>query len=59
MVFEWKDGECMGRMYEESHQNIMNLPLKYNVLVKAINAERNKRYTSIIEFADKWNEEVK
>ena len=170
MVFEWKDGECMGRMYEESHQNIMNLPLKdklhifsdvieflksianegyvaidfydgsimydkvqkntticdidffrkspsindmgqmwgssrfmspeeyeigavideitnvftlgkmgfslftdsnqdiekwplsqlkYNVLVKAINTERNKRYTSIREFADEWNEEVK
>ncbi len=26
MVFEWRDGECMGRMYEESHWNIMNLP---------------------------------
>lgn len=27
MVFDWADGECMGRMYERSHEMIMNLPL--------------------------------
>lgn len=27
MVFDWADGECMGRMYESSHKMIMNLPL--------------------------------
>lgn len=25
MVFEWADGECMGRMYEKSHEIIMKL----------------------------------
>ncbi len=28
MVFEWADGECMGRMYEQSHRAIMGLPVK-------------------------------
>ena len=23
VIFEWADGECMGRMYMESHKNIM------------------------------------
>lgn len=27
MIFEWADGECMGRMYEKSHEIIMKLPL--------------------------------
>ncbi len=27
MIFEWADGECMGRMYERSHDMIMKLPL--------------------------------
>lgn len=26
LVFDWADGECMGRMYEESHRRIMGLP---------------------------------
>lgn len=26
MFFEWSDGKCMGRMYEEDHRSIMSLP---------------------------------
>ena len=26
MIFEWSDGKCMGRMYEEDHRSIMSLP---------------------------------
>lgn len=33
MIFQWQDGECMGRMYEESHRNIMNLPLDEKILI--------------------------
>ncbi len=40
MIFEWKDGECMGRMYEESHQNIMQLPVE----------EKLHIFSDIIEF---------
>ena len=28
MVFEWCSGECMGRMYEDSHKRFMNLPIQ-------------------------------
>ncbi len=28
MVFEWADGDCMGRMYPEGHERFMALPLK-------------------------------
>lgn len=31
VIFEWADGECMGRMYMESHKNIMCLPVKEKV----------------------------
>ena len=27
MIFESANGECMGRMYEKSHEIIMKLPL--------------------------------
>lgn len=40
MVFEWADGECMGRMYEKSHEIIMNLPL----------AEKLDIYENVIDF---------
>ncbi|KLU72553.1 MAG: hypothetical protein RHS_1794 [Robinsoniella sp. RHS] len=40
MIFEWQDGECMGRMYEESHRNIMSLPLDEKILI----------FQSIIDF---------
>lgn len=28
MVFQWEDGDCMGRMYPESHARFMALPLE-------------------------------
>ncbi len=28
MVFRWADGECMGRMYQQSHREIMGLPVE-------------------------------
>lgn len=28
MIFHWADGECMGRMYEESHAAFMCLPVR-------------------------------
>lgn len=40
MIFKWHDGECMGRMYEESHRNIMSLPLGEKILI----------FQSIIDF---------
>lgn len=40
MISEWHDGECMGRMYGESHQNIMNLPVYEKILI----------FQSIIDF---------
>lgn len=40
MIFEWKDGECMGKMYYESHQNIMKLPI----------ADKLHIFSDIIEF---------
>jgi len=40
MIFEWADGECMGRMYEKSHEIIMNLPLD----------EKLHIYEDVIEF---------
>lgn len=38
MIFDWADGECMGRMYEESHKRIMNLPIeeKLHIYVEVI-----------------------
>ncbi|MBQ8967495.1 serine/threonine protein kinase [Ruminococcus sp.] len=27
LVFDWAEGECMGRMYEDSHRKIMALPV--------------------------------
>lgn len=35
MIFDWADGECMGRMYEESHKIIMNLPLEEKLHIYA------------------------
>lgn len=40
MIFDWVDGECMGRMYEKSHEIIMNLPLD----------EKLHIYVNIIDF---------
>lgn len=40
MIFEWRDGECMGRMYEESHKNIMQLPVDDKIHI----------FSDIIEF---------
>jgi serine/threonine-protein kinase len=31
MGFKWSDGECMGRMYPESHQKVMNLPVEEKI----------------------------
>lgn len=28
LIFDWADGECMGRMYKESHKIIMNLSME-------------------------------
>lgn len=35
MIFDWADGECMGRMYEESHKIIMNLPIEEKLHIYA------------------------
>lgn len=40
MIFEWADGECMGRMYEKSHDMLMKLPLD----------EKLHIYESVIDF---------
>lgn len=40
MIFDWADGECMGRMYEESHKIIMNLPTE----------EKLQIYAEVIDF---------
>ncbi|MCM1285612.1 MAG: hypothetical protein NC213_02330 [Acetobacter sp.] len=31
MIFEWSDGKCMGRMYDEDHKSIMSLPVNYKL----------------------------
>lgn len=28
MIFKWIDGDCMGKMYAESHRIIMELPVE-------------------------------
>lgn len=40
MIFDWADGECMGRMYEESHRIMMNLPIE----------EKLQIYTEVTDF---------
>ncbi len=40
MIFEWADGECMGRMYEKSHEIIMKLPVD----------EKLRIYECVIDF---------
>lgn len=40
MVFLWEDGECMGRMYPESHKKFMALPLRTRMEV----------FSSILDF---------
>ncbi len=38
MIFAWSEGECMGRMYEDSHEKIMSLPIsdKLNIFEQII-----------------------
>jgi serine/threonine-protein kinase len=31
MIFRWSDGECMGRMYPESHQKVMDLSVEEKI----------------------------
>lgn len=33
MVFDWAEGECMGRMYDESHARFMRLPVNEKLRV--------------------------
>ncbi len=40
MVFEWADGDCMGRMYPESHRRFLALPVQ----------DRLKVYRDIMDF---------
>lgn len=35
MIFQWVDGECMGRMYPRSHRKFMGMPLDCKVKVYA------------------------
>lgn len=39
-IFDWADGECMGRMYEDSHRRIMALTVE----------EKTKIFSSVIDF---------
>ena len=40
MVFNWADGDCMGRMYPAQHKKFMELPIK----------DRLKVFTDILDF---------
>lgn len=40
MIFQWSEGECMGRMYPESHERIMALPAE----------EKLSIFQSVIDF---------
>lgn len=56
LIFDWADGECMGRMYEESHKVIMNLPIeeKLNIYAEVMDfmIEVAKRGYVAIDFYD-------
>lgn len=42
MIFKWADGDCMGRMYSESHRRFMELPVKAKLTV----------YRDVLKFLD-------
>lgn len=33
MIFEWADGVCMGRMYDDDHKKIMSLPISHKLKI--------------------------
>lgn len=52
MIFEWADGKCMGRMYEDDHKSIMSLSVNnklnmFDDIISFIEYVINENYVAI------------
>ena len=52
LVYEWADGKCMGRMYEDDHRFIMALPVKeklsiFDTVISFLQSVHNSGYVAV------------